>query len=948
MFRPIFIILIVLISLQSQAVHLSKDGTGQVLIFPYYTVNGGIDTLINLVNTTDEAKALRVRFREAANSREVFTFNLYLGPNDVWAGAVIKSGEPEMARIISFDQSCTVPNVSSNTQQFNNSKYTGFFFRDSYSKNNNRMFEGFVEVFEMGVMTGDSAEAAIIVDNNANDCSMLENAWNAGGYWSENAGTDMLAPSGGITGNITLIHVGEGFAINQEPTVLENFTDTILNYNTDNDSPSLADGNLTADIESNGVLTSITWPTGFQAVSALLMKDTISNEFALDAEIGAKTDWIMTLPTRHYHVDSEYSNSESPIAPFEIVDFACEAFNVVKIFDREEQIPLIHIGDPVGTLPPGPTIINPHYCFASNNLNFLFGGGDYSIDSVGLFLSNYPTTNNNSGELLGFKLESEFYNGWVELQFDQQSQVISNDEEFTLYGLPVIGFSTQKFTNSNAQPGLLAQYTGIFQHKYTSKITRDKTPENNHEMHIAKNNKGQVLLFPYYTVRNNLNTVISVVNTTDQVKALRVRFLEGTNSRDVLDFNLYLSPYDVWTAALIPALSTVNAHIDEPSVKIVMFDKSCTTPAINGQEFLPYGYTGAFSDNLGENMMRVQEGSIEIFEMGTLLGSDANAATHNASGVPASCNTLVGNWLPPIGKWLESPNDNVEAPDGSGGLFASVSLVDVAEGADMNYDATAIVNFTTEINHRPPGDLPPNLSTGNINKTRITTDDGVISSTWNSPVDAVTALFMQSEIINDFVIEAGIHAETEWVSSYPTKPFYTDPFVSDSETAIAPFNKTVSAPYGSCESHTFMAFNRDQDVNDGSGHFPVDPPPPNYSNSPQECWSVNVADVNQGDNTNSILGSTLDLNDWNNNFIYTSVSDLTFSAGWMKRIYDIAAESKLVGMGENNQVHEIYGKPVLGFVVQKYTNDNAQPGLLANYAVININKGKRKITVTEQ
>ncbi len=68
----------------------------------------------------------------------------------------------------------------------------------------------------------------------------------------------------------------------------------------------------------------------------------------------------------------------------------------------------------------------------------------------------------------------------------------------------------------------------------------------------------------------------------------------------------------------------------------------------------------------------------------------------------------------------------------------------------------------------------------------------------------------------------------------------------------------------------------------------------------------------------------------------------------MIRIYDIAAESKLVGMGENNQVHEIYGKPVLGFVVQKYTNDNAQPGLLANYAVININKGKRKITVTEQ
>ncbi len=131
MFRPILIILLVLLSLKLQAVHLSKDGTGQVLIFPYYTVNGGIDTLINLVNTTDEAKALRVRFREAANSREVFTFNLYLGPNDVWAGAVIKSGEPAIAKIISFDQSCTNPVVNTNTQQFYKYYYTGDF-SDSY------------------------------------------------------------------------------------------------------------------------------------------------------------------------------------------------------------------------------------------------------------------------------------------------------------------------------------------------------------------------------------------------------------------------------------------------------------------------------------------------------------------------------------------------------------------------------------------------------------------------------------------------------------------------------------------------------------------------------------------------------------------------------------------------------------------------------------------------
>ncbi|HHL31339.1 MAG TPA: hypothetical protein ENJ41_02050, partial [Oceanospirillales bacterium] len=109
---------------------------------------------------------------------------------------------------------------------------------------------------------------------------------------------------------------------------------------------------------------------------------------------------------------------------------------------------------------------------------------------------------------------------------------------------------------------------------------------------------GQVLIYPYYTVNNGINTLISVVNTTDQVKAIKVRFLEGTNSREVLDFNLYMSPYDVWTAALVPTLSdgaVVGAAFDgQQSAKLVTVDTSCTVPAINGQEFRPFAFSGAF------------------------------------------------------------------------------------------------------------------------------------------------------------------------------------------------------------------------------------------------------------------------------------------------------------------------------------------------------------------
>jgi hypothetical protein len=54
---------------------------------------------------------------------------------------------------------------------------------------------------------------------------------------------------------------------------------------------------------------------------------------------------------------------------------------------------------------------------------------------------------------------------------------------------------------------------------------------------IDSTDLGEVMVYPYYTVEPEPPS-----------KVVKVRFLEGYNSREVLDFNLYLSPYDVWTA----------------------------------------------------------------------------------------------------------------------------------------------------------------------------------------------------------------------------------------------------------------------------------------------------------------------------------------------------------------------------------------------------------------
>src|SRR5512140_3034513 len=82
-------------------------------------------------------------------------------------------------------------------------------------------------------------------------------------------------------------------------------------------------------------------------------------------------------------------------------------------------------------------------------------------------------------------------------------------------------------------------------------------------VYLNPNRTGQALVYPYFTVQstgtNAWNTYISVVNTTTRAKAVKVRFLEGRTSAEVLDFNLYLSPNDVWTAAIIPADATTTS-----------------------------------------------------------------------------------------------------------------------------------------------------------------------------------------------------------------------------------------------------------------------------------------------------------------------------------------------------------------------------------------------------
>lgn len=317
---------------------------------------------------------------------------------------------------------------------------------------------------------------------------------------------------------------------------------------------------------------------------------------------------------------------------------------------------------------------------------------------------------------------------------------------------------------------------------------------------------GQVLIYPYYTTNAGNDTLLSVVNTTDSAKAVKVRFLEGYNSREVLDFNMYMSAWDVWVAAIVDGGTVNPAQAGVPH--LIIPDTTCTVPYLYGddveaggtyglQEFLPYAYTGAFADGGPTTIARAREGYFEVIEMGTLtnetetakrLGS-ADAATHivvNGKQQPADCYQLVDNWTDfasgPDGMWLT--DETLDIARNSGGLFGGAAVINVGKGTMASYNARAIQGYdkSADGNHFRPGNIHPNLNDGDQTTATVffgVPQDRAVELSYPRGVDAISATFMHEYIMNEYNVQAGLNAASEWVVTFPTKAFYVDVLYAD-------------------------------------------------------------------------------------------------------------------------------------------------------------------------
>jgi hypothetical protein len=97
---------------QAMVISTATNGSGDTLIVPYFSTQSDNATLLSITNTdTQSGKAVKVRFRGAQNSDDVFDFQVFLSPTDVWT-ANISKGADGLSRLTTSDKSCTKPSAA--------------------------------------------------------------------------------------------------------------------------------------------------------------------------------------------------------------------------------------------------------------------------------------------------------------------------------------------------------------------------------------------------------------------------------------------------------------------------------------------------------------------------------------------------------------------------------------------------------------------------------------------------------------------------------------------------------------------------------------------------------------------------------------------------------------------------------------------------------------------
>lgn len=484
---------------------------------------------------------------------------------------------------------------------------------------------------------------------------------------------------------------------------------------------------------------------------------------------------------------------------------------------------------------------------------------------------------------------------------------------------------------------------------------------------LSQDGTGQVLIYPYYTTRvsgvGEYNTFVNVVNTTNNVKVVKVRFLEGKNSREVLDFNLYLSPRDVWAAAIKPTATGAGLSVVSTSDTSCVSSKGGLFASQTGGisfNFTNNAYIGLTGGDLGQttgwdgadqSLDRTREGYIEIIEMGTLVNTSstsvpayvgtgaglaaptakgnliATGITHTTAGVPANCANVAG--AVPSDFWGPT-----------GGIMGGASIINVTNGSDLAYDPVVLEDFNTAASiWSAPGTIAPDMTnatpSSNVFYYHYATGAAawvtdVLANTWTLGEDAVSAVLMRNSVMNTYILDAATASKTDWIVTFPTKRHYisaNNPARVDTGTAVAtdpegviyaqpfadPTIAATSAPHfwnGFCNSVAMQLWDREESTPVVTTVEVSPPPPPGTAVTNSLCWESNVitiANTAPAVETATLLGS-------HNGLVVTTANE----HGWGMLTFTDGATINTLPSSYNTQTTTFFGLPVVGFMAHDF------------------------------
>ena len=455
---------------------VTANGVGHILLVPYFTTQNGNVSLLNIVNTdTTNGKLVKLRYRGASNSDDIYDITLMLSPGDMWSANV--SQKNGVSSLTTNDTSCTLPaqvNADFSTERVLN-------------KAPGETLEGYVEILNMGDIAPGKSDLYVATKhvNGVAPCTATTLQTLKTDFADAAAANTfgVTNPTGGLMANWSIVNLSKAGSFTGEATAISAITApgvpgkaNIVTSPQEDEAlipQAMADA-LTADPLLTGPTPKVTpknydfpdlstpYTTGASTAIAqatrlgdALATRSVTNEYMTSPSVSFATDWTFSMPSRRYNVAVDYSGT-TPTAVYNSGATYFTTANTTMVGSqlcvKSTSAQLAYFNTEEGVKSPGGFVISPQPAGAS--LAFC---GEASV--LAFNLANFAPATTPTGvlgamvarqNLRTMKNATEFYtDGWMSLQTPGNGSL----------GLPVIGHAFAKALGTSASLG------GIWKHR---------------------------------------------------------------------------------------------------------------------------------------------------------------------------------------------------------------------------------------------------------------------------------------------------------------------------------------------------------------------------------------------------------------------------------------------------------------------------------------------------